>query len=367
MTLEGKGFFTWKIPSCEHGDPGSIAAQAKSAGLSHLVVKVADGTMIYNGTWGDPKDYTTPVINALRALGIQVWGWHYVYGDNPAGEASVAIARIRQYNLDGYVIDAEKEYKDSGKKAAAKRFMTQLKTACPDLEIALSSYRYPSLHPQIPWAEFLELCTINMPQVYWIKAHNPGDQLVKTVREFQGMKFSRLVIPTGAASKESGWQPNEKEILEFIRTAKELNLTAVNFWEWSDARSGNLPGVWEAIRDYPWSGVAAPKDICANYIGALNSHDVEQVLSLYTPAAVHINALRTIQGLENMRTWYNQLFNEILPNGKFSLTGYSGSGNSRHMTWTASSTKGLVQNGNDTFGLASGKINYHYSFFTVAK
>ena len=44
MTLEGKGFFTWKIPNCEHGDPKLIAAHAKSAGLTHLVVKVADGT-----------------------------------------------------------------------------------------------------------------------------------------------------------------------------------------------------------------------------------------------------------------------------------------------------------------------------------
>jgi hypothetical protein len=367
MTLEGKGFFLWQIPKCEHGDAGSIAAQAKSAGLSHLLIKVADGTMIYNGTWGDPKDYTTPVINALRALGIRVWGWHYVYGDNPNGEANVAIARIRQYDLDGYVIDAEKEYKDRGKKVSAKKFMTQLRNACPDLEIALSSYRYPSLHPQIPWAEFLENCTLNMPQVYWIKAHNPGDQLAKCVHEFQAMHPSRPVVPTGAASKESGWQPNEAEILEFIRTAKELNLTGVNFWEWSDARSGNLPGVWEAIRDYPWAGVPAPKDICANYISALNSHDIEQVISLYTPSAVHINALRTVQGLENIRTWYSQLFNEVLPDGKFTLTGYSGSGNSRHMTWTATSSKGSVQNGNDTFGLASGKINYHYSFFMVTK
>ena len=88
MTLEGKGFFTWKIPNCEHGDAEQIASQAKLADLTHLVVKIADGTMIYNGNWGDPKDYTTPVVSALRNRGIKVWGWHYVYGDNPTGEAN---------------------------------------------------------------------------------------------------------------------------------------------------------------------------------------------------------------------------------------------------------------------------------------
>ena len=55
MTLVGKGFFTWKIPNCEHGNAEQIASQAVIADLTHLVVKIADGTMIYNGNWGDPN------------------------------------------------------------------------------------------------------------------------------------------------------------------------------------------------------------------------------------------------------------------------------------------------------------------------
>ena len=76
---------------------------------------------------GDPTNYTSPVVSALRSNGIKVWGWHYIYGDNPIGEANVGIARIRQYNLDGYVIDVEKEYKATGKKAAARKFMNQIR------------------------------------------------------------------------------------------------------------------------------------------------------------------------------------------------------------------------------------------------
>jgi hypothetical protein len=367
MTLEGKGFFTWKIPNCEHGDAGQIAALAKAAGLTHLVVKIADGTMIYNGTWGDPNDYTTPVVNALKAVGIKVWGWHYLYGDYPTGEANVAISRIRQYELDGYVMDVEKEYKASGKKAAAKRFMTQIRAACPDLTIALSSFRYPSLHPQIPWAEFLEQSDINMPQVYWMKAHNPGDQLERCVREFQNKHPSLPVIPTGAAFREFGWKPSEAEVLEFCNKAKELNLSALNFWEWSDARSGNIPGVWEVIQNYNWSDKEEVKDICVEFINAMNKHDIENILKLYSLPAIHISNFSTTQGMENMHNWYNQLFNQILPNSKFKLGGYTGKGSSRHFTWTATSTKGFVRNGNDTLGISNGKIQYHYSFFTVTK
>jgi hypothetical protein len=367
MDLQGKGFFTWKLPNCENGDPKKVADQAVAAGLTHLVIKVADGTGAYNGNWGDPKDHITPLANELRSRSIKVYGWHYLYGDAPNGEANMAIRRIRQFNLDGYVLDVEKEYKNPGKKAAAQRFMSQLRSAFPALTIALSSYRYPSLHPQVPWEVFLEHCTLNMPQVYWMKAHNPGEQLVKCVREFRAMDHSRPIFPTGAAFKEAGWLPTANEVLEFMRVSKELNLNGVNFWEWSAARAGTVPGVWETIRDYPWSGVPAPREICERYLAALNTHDPAEVLSLYTNTAVHINASRSTQGLDNLRTWYVQLFNTLLPDATYKLTGYSGVGNSRHLTWTATSPKGRVNNGNDTFGLLDGKINYHYSFFTVQK
>ena len=164
--------------------------------------------MIYNGTWGDSRDYTTPVVNALRAHGIKVWGWHYLYGDNPTSEANVAITRIRQYNLDGYVLDVEKEYKASGKRAAARRFMSQLRTACPNLTIALSSYRYPSLHPQVPWAEFLEKCDLNMPQVYWMKATDPARQLSESLAQYRELEKKlqlppKPYYPIGAAYHEN--------------------------------------------------------------------------------------------------------------------------------------------------------------------
>jgi hypothetical protein len=306
-------------------------------------------------------------VNALRSEGIKVWGWHYLYGDYPTGEANVAIARIRQYDLDGYVMDVEKEYKASGKKAAAKRFMTQVRAACPNLTIALSSFRYPSLHPQIPWIEFLESCDLNMPQVYWMKAHNPGDQLERCVEEFKAKNPSLPVVPTGAAFREFGWKPSEAEVLEFCHKAKELNLSGLNFWEWSDARSGNIPGVWDVIRNYNWSEKEEAKDICVELIDSMNRHNIDDILKLYEPPAIHISSTSTTQGLDKLRLWYNQMFNEMLPNSKFKLGSFNGKGSARHFTWTATSTKGFVRNGNDTLGISNGKISYQYSFFTVTK
>jgi hypothetical protein len=43
----------------------------------------------------------------------------------------------------------------------------------------------------------------------------------------------------------------------------------------------------------------------------------------------------------------------------------TGTGNTRHFTWTAESSKGRVNNGKGTLGLLGGKITFHYIFFDV--
>jgi len=366
IPLFGKGFFTWKLPRCEEGDPDAIVATAKAANLTHLVVKVADGTVPYYGTWGDPTDWVTPLVQKLHAEGLMVWGWHYIYGANPVGEANLSIKRIQQLELDGLAIDAEKEYKEPGKAEAAKRYMTQLRnTLGNEYPLALSSYRFPSLHPQIPWREFLQKCTINMPQVYWMGAHNPGAQLERCVKEFQAMSPNRPIIPTGLACIEHGFQPSPEEEQEFLETAEALNLSAVNYWMWDHARSGRMPGIWETIAEYNYPGGPVNKDICQLYIEALNTHDPIQVSSLYTSTAVHTTPTRTIQGIPAIQSWYTQFINQILPDGIFTLTGFSGTGASRHFTWTATSSVGEVNNGNDTLGIIDGKISYHLQTYTI--
>ncbi len=282
------------------------------------------------------------------------------------GRLNKAIQRIHQTRVDGFVIDVEKEFKDSGKEQAALKYMDRLRAAFPDLTLALSSYRFPSYHPQIPWKVFLDRCDINMPQVYWVLAHNPAEQLERCVREFQSMAPYRPIIPTGSAYKSGGWQATPDEVTALMEKAQQLNLTAVNFWEWANCRT-YISEVWRAIARYPWPGGPAPEDIVQQYIDALNSRDVSQIVNLYNSNVVHINAARTIQGIVALRSWYQSLLTQVLPNATFSLAGYSGTGNSRHFNWTAKSTNGTVRNGNDTFGLLDEKIGYHYTFFDVVK
>jgi len=366
VAVQGKGYFIWKIPSCESGKADAIATQAQTSGLTHVLIKIADGTRSSNYDTARGVDLIPPVALALKTAGIQVWGWHYVYGYDPLGEARKAIQRLQALGLDGYVIDAEAEYKQPGRDTAARKFMTEMRSAFPDLPITLASYRYPSYHPQLPWRAFLEKCDYNMPQVYWEQAHNPASQLNRVVREFQAMNPYRPIMPIGPTYKAGGWAPTEKDITEFLDTCRSLNLPAVSFFSWDECRR-DLPKLWNLIRDYTFLGsTPTTQDIAGKYIEALNSHDPAQVISLYQPNAVQITAARTIQGAESIRTWYTSLINQLLPNASFTLTGLSGSGNSRHFSWQATSSRGVVRNGNDTLGLIDGKINYHYTYFTVS-
>lgn len=364
MTLQGKGFYMWKIPACENGNAGAIASAAYQAQLTHVLIKIANGVYKSNYDYETKMDLVLPVSQALKARGIQVWGWHYVYGNDPSGEARIAVQRMRELNLDGYVLDAEAEYKSPGKRSAAELFMHQLRSGLPDKPIALSSFRYPSYHPQLPWREFLERCDWNMPQVYWMKANNPGAQLTRCVREFESMTPFRPIFPTGAAFPEHGWQPTAGEVQEFMETTRSLDLAGFNFWSWDSTRS-KMPELWNLIAGFDWDAPLPPPDIAIQYMDALNAHDADQVASLYTPNAVYVTPTRTIQGQAGIRSWYYQLLNQLLPNSQFNLTAFSGTGNTRHLTWTASSDVGNVFDGSDTMGLLSGKIAYHYAKFSI--
>lgn len=361
MTLTGKGYYIWIVRQCENGDPDRIAALAREANLSHVLVKVADGTFPYNIDLNNGFDYARPAIKKLQAQNIQVWGWQYVYGDYPDQEAEIAITRARELGVDGFVVNAEVQYQSLAKAPAASRYMNILRNNLGTLPIALSSYRYPSYHANFPWASFLDRCDYNMPQVYWVKAHNnAGEQLRRCVNEFQQMRPFRPIIPTGPTYKESGWIPTQQEVIEFMQVAKQLRLSAVNFWYWDGVRR-YMPDFWDLVKDFAYDDPIPAASIASKFIAALNSHDPAQVVNQYADNAVHIRAEKAIQGKEAILEWTTSLINR-LGNNQFKLLGESQSKNICNFQWEGNLLNGKLVQGQDTLGLMDQKIQYHYSF-----
>jgi len=369
--LSGKGFYIWQVKNCEGGNPDAIATKAQNAKLSHVLIKIADTTFAY-GFDQNNRDVVKPVVEALRGKGIQVWGWHYVKGDNPTGEASIAVQRMKQLHLDGYVIDAEGEYQNPAKVGAAKTFMTELRNGLGSVTVALSSYRFPSFQKDFPWAAFLEKCDLNMPQVYWEQAHNPDVQLQRSVTEFSNtalVGFIRPYIPTGSAYGSGGWRPTPDDLRRFFAKARDLNLSAANAYSWDWATSPGNTDLWDAVAGFDWPAPTQPPppaDLITRYFTALNTRDLNGLFEMYQPNAAYVTAKGMILGNNAIfNNFYDMLFNK-LPNATFTLRDQAGQDPSRRFTWTATSDTGKVLDGDDTLGIRDGLIQYQYSKFTIS-
>jgi hypothetical protein len=361
MALNGKGFMIWKVRDCEGGSPSLIKNAALSAGLQNVLIKIADGASSYNIVNG--VDQAASVVQTLKANNIEVWGWHYIYGSDPAGEAAIAIKRVKDLGLDGYIIDAESQFEASGMSAKASTFMTKLRAGLPNKPVALSSFRFPTYHSTFPWSQFLSKCDFNMPQVYWQDAHNPEDQLRRTVKEFANLSPSLPVIPTGPVYKYGDWQPTNQDTVEFMNTAQTLKLASVNFFTWDYKTI--FSGLWDYIAAYPWATNSMASTVPQLYIDRLNTTKALRVVSLYRTDAVHITPTETVQGTQNILGWYSNLLNKTLPNATFTLVRAEGTSKSMKFYWNCQSPKGRVENGYDTVGLINGKIVYHHSQYKV--
>jgi hypothetical protein len=123
--------------------------------------------------------------------------------------------------------------------------------------------------------------------------------------------------------------------------------------------------LWNAVAAFPWpAGPTA--DIAERLVSSWNTHDPNRVIALYQDNAAHVTSDRTVVGSQPIIDWYMDLFANRLPGALFRLSSYTGTGNTRYISWTASSPKGNVVNGNDTIGLRNGKIQYHYTYFTIS-
>jgi ketosteroid isomerase-like protein len=279
---------------------------------------------------------------------------------------------VRELGLDGYVIDAEAPYKAPGKAEAAQAFMAELRQGLPRATpVALSSYRYPSYHREFPWKAFLDHCDFAMPQVYWQESHNPAVQLARTLKEYGRPELVgavRPVIPTGAAYGVGNWAATAADLHQFLAEAKRVHLPAVNFYSWDWAAVPDQRDLWDTVAQYDWNTITdalTADEVVRQFFAALNARDLPALGRLYAANAGHVTAERTRFGPGEIAAWYQALLEQTLPEAVFKVEAMEANGNSRHVRWTAASARGVTAEGDDTFGIHAGKIQFQYTRFTV--
>jgi hypothetical protein len=160
VAFAGNGMWIWQLANSDGGDPVAIAARAHTTGISTVFVKSSDGT----NRW---PQFNSALVQALHATGLRVCAWHYVYGSDPIGEASLGVDAVLD-GADCLVIDAEKHYE--GRYAAAQQYVEALRASIgPSYPLGLTSFPYVDYHPRLPYSVFLGPggAQANLPQVYW--------------------------------------------------------------------------------------------------------------------------------------------------------------------------------------------------------
>ncbi|MHC4749256.1 MAG: hypothetical protein ACYTFW_05215 [Planctomycetota bacterium] len=211
-----------------------IADHADAMGLNFVTVKVNKGQYDYNlrldlvHGWMD--DYIPALKAALSTKGIELWGWGDCWLINGALEARKAIERVRKFDLAGYLIDAEAQAKKAPTRFRQAEIYAEHMQELSPLPVGLCSYRYPTLHRELPWLELLQCCTHHAPQVYWIHGSNPAQQLERSITELTEIKELPF-LPAGPAFSEHGWKPTHAELDEFDKACQDLNCDGVVWWE----------------------------------------------------------------------------------------------------------------------------------------
>jgi hypothetical protein len=385
MALNGKGIYLWQIKRVAGGDPAAIASMASAAQLTHVLIKVADGKYGYGFSGG--TDLVPGVVAALKAKGIQAWGWQYVYGADHKAEANKAIQRVKGLKLDGFVVNAEGQFKAKGMADIARKYMKLLRAGLGNTPVGLSTYRYPSVHYQFPFGVFLEYCDFNLPQIYWVESVNPAQQLKKSYDEYKKITPWKPYVPTGAAFAQGNWTVTPAQINEFISKARDMKLSGVNFWEMGSAND-NGAKLWKAIKGYDWATGNAPPvepdpnptpggnveyskpDIVSRYLAALNSNNANNLAKLYESNNGKLFAgNKKYKGRSEIKGFYGNLFNKIMPKAIFSFRTWSWKGYAYKINWKAVSN-GKAWSGSDSINLnpANPKLILdHYSAVPTKK
>ncbi|MBE2315193.1 peptidoglycan-binding protein [Solirubrobacter sp. CPCC 204708] len=237
--FRGNGMWIWQLPSSEGGDAAAIGARARASGISTVFVKSSDGA---SSRWGQ---FSAESVAALKAQGLRVCAWQYVYGNDPAGEAALGADAVAD-GADCLVIDAESEYK--GKYDAAREYMGALRAAVgPAYPIGFTSFPYVDYHDSLPYSVFLGPggANANLPQVYWKDIGNTVEAVSGRTLA-QNRVYGVPIAPIGQTYDNAP----PAEIAQFRSLWAAYGSAGVSWWSW---QATSEPG-WAALA----AAVASP-------------------------------------------------------------------------------------------------------------
>lgn len=243
--VDGDGMWIWYVKRSSGGTVNGIAAKAARNRVRTVYIKSADGRT----RWGQ---FNRSLVSRLKARGLKVCAWQFVYGKNPKTEANLA-AEAARAGADCTVIDAEGHYE--GKYVSAQTYMARLRRLVgPNYEVALTSFPYVHYHPGFPYSVFMGPggAQANLPQMYWKTIGVSVDSIFKTTWTYNKV-YGRPIYPLGQTYSN----PRSGDVRRFRQLSAAYGARGLSWWVWQF--SGERQ--WTALRSaFAPIGAAARRD-----------------------------------------------------------------------------------------------------------
>jgi putative peptidoglycan binding protein len=229
--LAGDGMWIWYLNRSSHGNLDAIATRAHARGIETVLIKSGDGKKYWS-------QFSSGMVSGLRARGLNVCAWQFIYGRSPVKEARVGAAAVAR-GADCLVLDVEGQYE--GRYPQASTYMLTLRSLIgADYPLALASFPYVDYHPALPFSVFLGPggAQYNIPQLYWKTIGTTVDQGFAHTWVWN-RAYGRPILPLGQVYLN----PKPNQIRRFRSLALAHGMEGVSWWDWQEARKRQ----WKAV------------------------------------------------------------------------------------------------------------------------
>jgi hypothetical protein len=229
--FDGNGSWIFLVSRLESADPESIATQAKQRGLTTVYIKSSDAANYFS-------QFSPQLVSALKARGLRVCAWPYVYGDDPSGEAA-ASARAVANGADCLVIDAETEYE--GRYKQAQQYIRALRERIgSSYPLGLSGFPYVDYHPSFPYSVFLGPggAQFNLPQMYWRDIGVSVDAVYDHTYSWNRL-YGAGIYPLGQLYDD----PPPSQIVRFRQLAVAYGARGLSWFDWKNASARGFDAI----------------------------------------------------------------------------------------------------------------------------
>ncbi|MFN8108505.1 MAG: peptidoglycan-binding protein [Thermoleophilia bacterium] len=252
--FSGLGSWVWQVS--RSGGARGIAATATSHGIRTVFVKSGDGRAYWS--------QFDRVVGPLKAAGLRVCAWQYVYGRRPVAEARVG-ARAIAAGADCFVVDAEAEFEGGpngyGGRTyrAARTYLATLRhLSPPGTRVGLTSFAYVDTHPRFPYSAFLDgpnAVDALLPQVYWRAFRVSVDTALARTARWNSIYQTPITPLAGTYMHEP-----PTDLTRFRCLAAAYGWQGASYWSFQDTNARQWPLLGGTV-----TGCTTPPQLARTY------------------------------------------------------------------------------------------------------